>query len=147
MNGAAAWLLVTLAIGTLAFTMALVAPAWVIGLSIVEKVALMLPGVLLVRVAAGPSVGWLPAVTFGPLLGVALSSLPLLGFWLAGRFPGRAVLPYILAQCGGAVVASGAVRLLFPDALRLGFALWSAGRCVSAARWGDVVKRYNIKAE
>ncbi len=83
-SGAAARLLVSLATGAILLTMALLAPPRVIALSLVEKVALMLPGVLLVRAIAGPSVGWLPAATFGPLLGVALSSLPLLGIWMAG---------------------------------------------------------------
>lgn len=42
------------------------------------------------------------------------------GFWLARRFPGRLVLPYVACQCVGALLASIAVRLLFPAATGLG---------------------------
>ena len=83
-GGVGGWILVALAMVAVAATMALAAPAQVIGLSLVEKAALMLPGVLLVRAVASPTMGWLSAIAFGPLLGIALSSLPLLALWLAG---------------------------------------------------------------
>ena len=41
-----------------------------------------------------------PAVTFG--------------FWMAGRFPGKSVPPYMAGQCSGALFASALMRLLFP---------------------------------
>lgn len=44
----------------------------------------VLPGVLLVRAACAAPGRWLPAVAFGPMVGMALSSLPLLAFWAAG---------------------------------------------------------------
>jgi aquaporin NIP len=56
----------------------------------------------------------------GDVSGAHLNPAVTLAFRIARRFPGREVLPYILAQCAGAVVASLAVRLLFPDAVGLG---------------------------
>ncbi len=56
----------------------------------------------------------------GDVSGAHLNPAVTLGFWRAGRFPGRTVLPYLIAQTIGAVAASGVVRLLFPDAARLG---------------------------
>lgn len=56
----------------------------------------------------------------GDVSGAHLNPAVTLAFRLARRFPGREVLPYVLAQCAGAVVASVTVRLLFPDALGLG---------------------------
>jgi len=44
-------------------------------------------------------------------------------FWLSGRFPGQQVLPYILAQCLGAIVASGILHFLFPTHANLGATL------------------------
>src|SRR5215203_5316645 len=34
-------------------------------------------------------------------------------FWLAGRFPARRVGPYVVAQLAGALLASGALRVMF----------------------------------
>ena len=45
------------------------------------------------------------------------------GFWLSGRFAGRQVLPYILAQCLGAIAASGTLHFLFPTHATLGATL------------------------
>ncbi len=56
----------------------------------------------------------------GDVSGAHLNPAVTLGFTLARRFPGRLVLPYILSQCAGAVVASGVVRLLFPNPGGLG---------------------------
>lgn len=49
-----------------------------------------------------------PAVTFG--------------FWVARRFPGRRVFPYLLSQCAGALLASLFLRLLFVEHPTLGAA-------------------------
>jgi aquaporin Z len=46
-----------------------------------------------------------------------------IGFWLARRFPGRSVFPYIASQALGAVAASVLLRLLFPANATLGATL------------------------
>jgi aquaporin NIP len=56
----------------------------------------------------------------GDVSGAHLNPAVTFAFWVARRFPGREVVPYVLAQCVGAIVASLTVRLLFPDALGLG---------------------------
>jgi len=52
--------------------------------------------------------------------GAHLNPAVTLGFLLARRFPGRDVLPYIASQCGGALLASVCLRLMFPDNQALG---------------------------
>jgi aquaporin Z len=59
----------------------------------------------------------------GDVSGAHLNPAVTLGFLLAGRFPGRDVLPYVLAQCAGALIASGVLRALFPDHPTLGATL------------------------
>jgi aquaporin Z len=49
----------------------------------------------------------------GEVSGAHLNPAVTLGFILARRFPARSALPYALAQCGGALLASGSLRLLF----------------------------------
>lgn len=79
---ATAWTaLAGLAVGA---TLLLVAEPWFVLLAIVEKGVFLMPGLLLVRAAAGPAAGWLPVVAFGPFIGFGLSSLTLLGLWAAG---------------------------------------------------------------
>lgn len=56
----------------------------------------------------------------GDVSGAHLNPAVTAGFWLAGRFPGRAVVPYVASQCGGAVLASLTVWALFPAGGRLG---------------------------
>jgi aquaporin Z len=56
----------------------------------------------------------------GDISGAHLNPAVTVGFWLARRFPGRDVLPYVASQCAGAVLASVAVRLLFPASTDLG---------------------------
>ena len=58
--------------------------------------------------------------TLGEVSGAHLNPAVTLGFWLARRFPARSVLPYILSQCMGAVLASILLRLLFPQHSTLG---------------------------
>jgi aquaporin Z len=43
-----------------------------------------------------------------------------IGFWAARRFQTREVLPYVLAQCAGALSASGVLQFLFPTHSHLG---------------------------
>lgn len=50
----------------------------------------------------------------GDVSGAHLNPAVSLGFWAAGRFPGREVLPYAGAQTLGAVMASGLLRACFP---------------------------------
>jgi aquaporin Z len=59
----------------------------------------------------------------GDASGAHLNPAVTTAFWLAGRFPGRRVLPYAAAQCGGALAASLTVRLLFPAHETLGATL------------------------
>jgi aquaporin NIP len=58
--------------------------------------------------------------TLGDISGAHLNPAVTLGFFAARRFPLRNVLPYIVAQCAGAFVASGVLRLLFPQNATLG---------------------------
>ena len=59
----------------------------------------------------------------GDISGAHLNPAVTSAFWLSGRFPARSVLPYIISQCLGAIVASGAMRLLFPTHTTLGATL------------------------
>jgi len=61
--------------------------------------------------------------TFGDISGAHLNPAVTLGFWAARRMPGREVLPYIVSQVVGAIVASGVLRLLFPQDRLLGTTL------------------------
>ena len=57
---------------------------------------------------------------FGDVSGAHVNPAVTVGFWLARRFPGRRVAPYIGSQCLGAVIASLALSLLFADSPGLG---------------------------
>src|SRR5262249_53711399 len=46
-----------------------------------------------------------------------------LGFFLSGRFSGRSVLPYVVSQLAGAILASSLLRLLFGTVAHLGATL------------------------
>jgi aquaporin NIP len=56
----------------------------------------------------------------GDVSGAHLNPAVTLGFFLARRLPGRSVLPYVLSQVAGAVLASATLRLLFPSHPTLG---------------------------
>ena len=56
----------------------------------------------------------------GDVSGAHLNPAVTLGFFLARRFEGRWVGPYIASQCTGALLASGLLRLLFPEQTTLG---------------------------
>ena len=58
--------------------------------------------------------------TFGDISGAHLTPAVTVAFWCAGRLPIRAIGPYLGAQVIGAVSASLALRLLFPDHTGLG---------------------------
>jgi len=61
--------------------------------------------------------------TFGETSGAHFNPAVSIGFWVSGRFEGKKVLPYILSQIGGALFASGLLRLLFPSNQLLGATL------------------------
>lgn len=67
----------------------------------------------------------------GGVSGAHLNPAVTMGFWLAGRFPGRRVWPYIVSQCAGALLASAMLRLLFPGHPTLG-ATMPAGSLVQS---------------
>ncbi len=56
----------------------------------------------------------------GDVSGAHINPAVSIAFWLARRFPGRSVLPYILSQAAGAVLASLTVHLMFPADTGLG---------------------------
>ena len=49
----------------------------------------------------------------GEVSGAHINPAVTLGFWLAGRFPGRDIAPYIASQLAGALAAGGLLRALF----------------------------------
>ncbi len=57
---------------------------------------------------------------FGTTSGAHVNPAVTVAFWSVRRFPGRAVLPYVAAQCAGAVAASLALRWLLGPVGRLG---------------------------
>src|SRR5579859_2294209 len=56
----------------------------------------------------------------GDVSGAHLNPAVTIGFWAARRFPASSIAPYIMAQCGGALLASGLLRFLFPQNQLLG---------------------------
>lgn len=58
--------------------------------------------------------------TLGDISGAHINPAVTFGFWVARRFEGRNVLPYLGAQCLGALAASLSLRLLFPADANLG---------------------------
>jgi aquaporin NIP len=61
--------------------------------------------------------------TLGDISGAHLNPAVTLGFWSARRLPGREVLPYVASQLLGALLASGLLRILFPQDVFLGATL------------------------
>jgi aquaporin Z len=59
----------------------------------------------------------------GDVSGAHINPAVTLGFWIARRFPGERVIPYIISQCAGAVAASLALSLLFGRDTSLGATL------------------------
>src|ERR1700735_2118250 len=58
--------------------------------------------------------------TVGDISGAHLNPAVTIGFWAARRMSGREVLPYIVSQFIGAILASGLLRFLFPENKLLG---------------------------
>ncbi len=61
--------------------------------------------------------------TLGNVSGAHFNPAVSFGFWAARRFPARMLLPYIVSQCAGALLASGLLHFLFPQHLTLGATL------------------------
>ncbi len=59
----------------------------------------------------------------GDVSGAHLNPAVTLGFFASRRFEGRWVVPYIASQCAGALIASLALRLMFPTNATLGATL------------------------
>ena len=59
----------------------------------------------------------------GDVSGAHLNPAVTLGFFAAGRMPGREVFPYVTAQLVGATIASAVLRGLFPGHATLGATL------------------------
>src|SRR5438552_7238257 len=58
--------------------------------------------------------------TVGDISGAHINPAVTTAFFVARRFPGQSVLPYIASQCAGATVASLILRMLFPQNTTLG---------------------------
>src|SRR5438034_6558469 len=58
--------------------------------------------------------------TVGDISGAHLNPAVTIGFWTARRLPGREVVPYIVSQVAGALIASCLLRGLFPQSKFLG---------------------------
>lgn len=59
----------------------------------------------------------------GDVSGCHINPAVTIAFWVAGRFEGKQVVPYIFSQCVGAFAASGLLRVMFPDHPNLGATL------------------------
>ncbi len=58
--------------------------------------------------------------TLGDVSGAHLNPAVTIAFFVAKRFTGKLVLPYILSQCAGAILASLLLFTLFPEHKSLG---------------------------
>jgi len=56
----------------------------------------------------------------GETSGAHMNPAVTLGFWVSGRFPTRDILPYVVAQLIGALLASVLLRTTFPEHVSLG---------------------------
>jgi aquaporin Z len=61
--------------------------------------------------------------SIGEVSGAHINPAVTLAFWIARRFPGSQVIPYIAAQLIGALAASISLRLIFPENELLGATL------------------------
>lgn len=65
--------------------------------------------------------------TYGDTSGAHINPAVTFAFWVASRFPGRWVIPYVLSQCAGALLASGVWRLYMPEHQTLGATIPNTG--------------------
>jgi len=77
----------------------------------------------------------------GHLGGAHVNPAVTIALWSVRRFPAREVVPYVLAQCGGAAVAAFVLRWILGPVGNLGATLpaLSLGR---ALRWSSGTPRY-----
>ncbi len=61
--------------------------------------------------------------SLGHISGAHFNPAVTLAFWRSGFFPGQRVVPYIVAQCVGAIAASGLLRVTFGLVANLGTTL------------------------
>ena len=59
----------------------------------------------------------------GDVSGCHINPAVTIAFWVAGRFKGKQVVPYIVSQCVGAFAASGLLRVMFLEHPNLGATL------------------------
>lgn len=67
----------------------------------------------------------------GDVSGAHLNPAVSVGFWLAGRLPGRRLAPYAASQMAGALAASGLLRVAFPAHPTLGATSATVPRAVA----------------
>ena len=60
---------------------------------------------------------------FGDTSGAHFNPAVTIAFYFSGRFPGKEILPYVIAQLLGAIARSGLLLFLFPDAATRGEAV------------------------
>lgn len=58
--------------------------------------------------------------SIGDISGAHINPAVTIAFWIGRRFEGKHVVPYIISQCIGAILASLMIRFLFPDQSSLG---------------------------
>ena len=65
--------------------------------------------------------------SIGDISGAHINPAVTIAFAVAGEFPRREIVPYVVAQVLGAILASGVLKLLFPEAQTMGETLPSGG--------------------
>jgi MIP family channel proteins len=78
--------------------------------------ALGVPGIALAFAVVVIAMVWV----FGPISGAHINPAVTVALWSARRFPARDVIPYVLAQCVGAVAASATLRAVMGPVGQLG---------------------------
>ncbi|QDT63939.1 MIP/aquaporin family protein [Calycomorphotria hydatis] len=89
-------------------------------------------GAVVVNEVTGGAVGLVGiALTFGVIVmaviyalgdvsGAHINPAATFSFFLAGKFPASRILPYVLVQCAGAIVAAFLLKFLHPESVDLG---------------------------